>query len=82
MEEKNRNHKKNNSEECDDRQNEFHSGMFWLRCIIAMTLFACVVLADYNDLSYNRITAETIKEQIADNSMFTTVKAFLAKYIQ
>ena len=56
--------------------------MFWLRCIVAITLFGCVVLADYNDVSYNGITSETVQEALQDRSVLETAKAFLAKYIQ
>lgn len=87
MNQKNHNRKKSRNSENKDRedaawQREFHSGLFWLRCMIAMALFACVVLADYNHASYNGITADTIREQLADTSMLASVKAFLVKYIQ
>lgn len=78
---KGRNHENRDRKE-ETVEREFHSGMFWLRCMVAMALFACVVLADYNHASYNGITADTIKEQLADTGMLASVKAFLVKYIQ
>lgn len=79
---KNSRNPKNQTRKAGEPQREFHSGMFWLRCMIAMALFACVVLADYNHASYNGITADTIREQLADTGMLDSVKAFLVKYIQ
>lgn len=40
--------------------------MFWLRCIVAMMLFALLVLSDCNHWTYKGFSAADVKKEISD----------------
>lgn len=55
---------------------------FWIRCILAICLFAAVVLADYNHVQYRGYSVSDIQNMLKDYTFVEKAESFLAKYMQ